>query len=86
MEVWICEICENSLARCQACRNSRNRQRPNLVGVCCVDLKNERIQGRTEYCADCNVYILEAEDLDRWRVVNHISDDRDVASRQLRFR
>ena len=27
MEVWICEICENSLERCQVCKNSRSRQR-----------------------------------------------------------
>ena len=85
-EVWICEICENSLVRCNARKKARNRQKPNLVGVCCVDLNKERLQGRTEYCAGCNVYIVEAAVLDHWRVANHIPDEPEAASRHLNFR
>ena len=85
-EVWICEICENSLERCEVCKKSRNRQKPNLVAVCCVDLKDERVPGRTEYCANCSVYILEAKVLDDWRVENRIPNDPESASRYLKSR
>ena len=84
--VWICEICENSLDRCEVCKKSRNRQKPNLVAVCCVGLKHERVPGRTEYCANCTVYILEAKVLDGWRVANCIPDDPEIASRYLKSR